>query len=378
MVRSADSERWREAAAIRDEWLEWALCSLPADRAAAEAAISELYRLVGHAPPEFVWVGSPAEALSLVPPWPPLHLINSAPRRDGQPVAGRLAALVYETRFALDAQISPQADLAANVGWRGLPTRRISDDPVFREVSEPLRTVVRDGIVSPLRAEAGAPRPDLAWRGQHDAYWVAHYDAWLRIGDVSCLPGERLPFDLFAVLARSCGWWWPLDGRCVVAERTSVVRVEKAPGGGSAVRPHAEDGPALAFPDGWGLHSWHGTRVPAWVVNGPTGELISREANVEVRRCAIERIGWDAYLEQVAPLLLAKASDPGNPGCELHLYDQPGDLPRLLVVVSGSVERDGTRRRYGLSVPRHHDDPLTAAAWTCGLSAECHSRLVTD
>jgi hypothetical protein len=51
----------------------------------------------------------------------------------------------------------------------------------------------------------------------------------------------------------------------------------------------------VVFPDGWAVHSWHGTRVPSWVIDGPTVERIAAERNVEVRRCAIERIGWTAF-----------------------------------------------------------------------------------
>ncbi|GAA2858273.1 hypothetical protein GCM10020220_054280 [Nonomuraea rubra] len=48
----------------------------------------------------------------------------------------------------------------------------------------------------------------------------------------------------------------------------------------------------------------------------------------------------------------------------------------MLVAVNGSVERDGRRRRYGLTVPGHFTDPLAAAGWTYGLSAEQYSRLL--
>jgi hypothetical protein len=42
----------REAARIRDEWLGRTLSTPPADRPAAEAAISGLYRLIRSPPPD--------------------------------------------------------------------------------------------------------------------------------------------------------------------------------------------------------------------------------------------------------------------------------------------------------------------------------------
>jgi hypothetical protein len=66
----------REAAEIREEWLGSTLSTMPADRPAKEAAISELYHLIGLAPPRFHWVSSPLAALETVPPG--LHVRHPA------------------------------------------------------------------------------------------------------------------------------------------------------------------------------------------------------------------------------------------------------------------------------------------------------------
>jgi hypothetical protein len=186
--------------------------------------------------------------------------------------------------------------------------------------------------------------------------------------------------DLWTALCRSCGWWWPLDDICVVAERPLVVRTEPRSGPDHAgLRLHHADGPAVAYPDGWLVHSWHGTRVPEWVITDPSPGRVAGESNVEVRRCAIERIGWERFIDQANVDLLGTAPDPGNPGRELRLYQVSetvwGTAVRLLVATNGSVERDGTRRTYGLTVPAHIDHPLTAAAWTYGLPTYVYARL---
>ncbi|MFD0853245.1 hypothetical protein ACFQ07_13475, partial [Actinomadura adrarensis] len=56
----------RDAAAIREKWFGRALSTRPADRPAAEAAISGLYRSVGLDPPRFHWVSSPLMAVETV------------------------------------------------------------------------------------------------------------------------------------------------------------------------------------------------------------------------------------------------------------------------------------------------------------------------
>jgi uncharacterized protein DUF6745 len=96
-------------------------------------------------------------------------------------------------------------------------------------------------------------------------------------------------------------------------------------------------------------------------------------------RCAIERIGWDRFIDEAGLHLLAAAPDPANDGRILRLYQVPpavwGTEVRVLIATNGSTERDGTRRTYGLTVPADIDHPLTAAAWTYGLPTYVYARL---
>ncbi|MFI6497780.1 DUF6745 domain-containing protein [Nonomuraea typhae] len=343
------------AADLHDEWLGHALSTRPADRPAAEAAITLLYEQLDCPAPAFTWVGSPSAALARVPPGVPLQAFSRMRSHRDLSLAQRLATHVSGLRARLDAGAGREQ---ASSGRSG--------DPLDAAVRDPLRAVVRDGICAPIRlALPLAGR--LTWYGQHDAYWIAHYDARHRAGGQTFggRIGELAPW---AQLARSCGWWWPLEDRCVIAERPVSIRLRDG-------RLHSGTGPAVTFPDGWSVYALDGFVVPEWVVTGPTPELIENEPNVEVRRLAIERLGWDRYLETAGLRLVARAPDPGNPGADLELYDLPrtplGYTPRVLLAVNGSLERDGTRRRYGLGVPHFLDDPVAAAAWTYGLSA-CH------
>src|SRR5262249_20294746 len=112
-------------------------------------------------------------------------------------------------------------------------------------------------------------------------------------------------------------------------------------------------------------------RVPRWVIVAPSTEAITTEKNVEVRRCAIESLGWDRFIAEAGlvpvtaghgkDVTAACMPDPGNPGQHLVLYDVPerlwGSRIRLLMCTNGTAERDGSRRRYGLTVPAHISDP---------------------
>ncbi|ADJ49785.1 hypothetical protein AMES_7960 [Amycolatopsis mediterranei S699] len=297
------------------EWLNHAFSTYSANRPAAEDAITRLYALLGEPPPRFVWALSPNAAV------PPSVSV--------EPVEARLATRVAALR------------------------RRWGD------ISLEARQAVKESVAGLIRS--AIPRSlGLHWYGQQDAYWVT--------------PDSGDPeLELWATLVRSCGWWWPRDGLCVVAERPLVLHTD------DEHRLHDASGPAVVYPDGWSVHAWHGTRVPSWVIEDPTADRINREFNVEVRRCAVEHLGWTAYIEQAGLRILSRAPDPGNPGCELQLYDLPSQKwhapSRLLLAVNGSVERDGTRRRYGLRVPAEYDHPLDAAGWSYGLTGAQYARL---
>ncbi|WP_371784834.1 DUF6745 domain-containing protein [Streptosporangium subroseum] len=351
----------REAAEIREEWLGWALSTLPADRPAAEAAISGLYRLIGLAPPRFHWVSSPVAALTTVPPGVRLRPSETAERMSDWPLPPRFSSLMRQLCRELDAQVR----------WVHQPM----DQLIRQKVRSSLSQSANGSLFMALRAAHDA-RYHLGngWYGTQCVSWVAHYDALRRAAGVVFTSEQTRRFDLWAAVARSCGWWWPREGVCVISERPVAVHTEVW-GDDGEVRLHRADGPAMRYADGCDVHAWHGTQVPSWVVTDPDVRRIGRETNVEVRRCAIEHIGWTSYIDQAGLRLVSSAPDPGNPGSELRLYDMRKET-RVLLAVNGSVERDGRRRRYGLTVPGFFDDPIAAAGWTYGLSAEQYSLLL--
>jgi hypothetical protein len=384
---------------LKDGWLRTGLSVQPADRATAESAVTELYRLLGKAKPAFEWFASPGDARSAAAGqagFPPiLRRGASAPAlgRDW-PTPARLASLVSDLRARLNAQVRREpgplwvdqglARARATIGEDALASGALLDDVLEAAVHDALRATLRDGICAPLRAAlppVPGDSPGLPWHGQHDAYWIGHYEVLQRIGRITCGQADAHQLGLWAALALAAGWWWPGEERCVMAERPTAVRTEPLPGAKHGeLRLHCPDGLAIRFADGSGLHALHGTPVPGWVLTDPSIERIRREPNVEVRRCAIERIGWDTYIRQADLSLVAVSADPGNPGADLRLYDVPPEVwgapARVLLVVNGSVERDGQRRRYGLSVPAGIDDPVTAAGWCYGLAADQYARLI--
>ena len=147
-------------------------------------------------------------------------------------------------------------------------------------------------------------------------------------------------------------------------------------------RLHHETGPALTYPGGgFDLHMWHGTRVPADLIETDWDiTRIMAEGNTEVRRCAIEKLGWNRFVVDADMKLADESPDPGNPGQVLRLYDVPRkvlDLPvRVLVAHNATRERDGSRHTFGLTTPTDCKTALEAAAWTFDLTVNEYKELV--
>jgi hypothetical protein len=116
---------------------------------------------------------------------------------------------------------------------------------------------------------------------------------------------------------------------------------------------HAADGPAIAWRDGWDLYFWHGQRIPRdhqWMIDRPreiTPDRIEAEPNAELRRIALEIFGFERYLAARSARELARDELHGQPRRLLEIM-VAGAPVRIVEVVNGSLEPDGTRRRYHL------------------------------
>ncbi|MGV7681630.1 DUF6745 domain-containing protein [Mycobacterium kansasii] len=177
--------------------------------------------------------------------------------------------------------------------------------------------------------------------------------------------------------AMSAGYWWANRDFVMVCDTPATLHVESA---GGQHRLHCETGPAVAWADGWGIYMWHGTKVPADLIqNGWDVQRIMAEPNTEIRRCAIEKMGWENYVHAAGLTLAHESDDPGNPGQQLRLYDVPRDLldwpARVLIAHNATRERDGSRHTFGLLVPADCRTATSAAAWTFGLTESEYAQL---
>jgi len=111
--------------------------------------------------------------------------------------------------------------------------------------------------------------------------------------------------ELWAVLLRSAGWWWPTISRCIVSEPPDEVHLETAEEG--LLPLHCETGPALRYRDGTAVHAWHGVIVPERVIAGDLTDHDWRsERNSERRRAIAERMGLTWLLAHSDAELIAE------------------------------------------------------------------------
>ena len=183
----------------------------------------------------------------------------------------------------------------------------------------------------------------------------------------------------YEATVESACWWWPHRRFVMVSERPLAINRELADPsrsrGWGSHRLHHDTGPAVVWPDGWGVWSVHGVRVPRQVVEAPetlTVDQIRGEENAEVRRVMIGRYGPDRYLRES--------------GAQLEHEDECGKLWRSAVpededlvmveVVNSTPEPNGEAKTYWLRVPPGMVRAREAVAWSFGIPEEEYCPMV--
>ncbi len=275
--RHLAAEHWYRAAEITREWLDIGLSTRAADREVAEASITTIYARLGRGRPNFIWVDSPHAALSHLAGLPTLDVLHrwvmAPPSTGTRPLASDLAAGLSRLRSALEECLTrapfdpPPPKRKDHQPWPTLaPLAALEFGIPFAEVlrqnvRESLRVTLADGLYLPIRGALTMadqrPMP-VCWYGQQDAYWIAYYDTWRRLGLARFGRTDDADLDVWAALARSGGWWWPSETRCVMVERPLRLPTEPALGVlPEQVRVRRD---AIAYRDGWQPHlSGHAT-----------------------------------------------------------------------------------------------------------------------
>src|SRR5215510_2452448 len=362
---------------MRDKWITIGLATGPADREAAQAAISDAYRMAGLEPPRiWIWLGSPWAGniasciLNTVGDpariWNPVN--DPVGNRIWGQLTGELQSKIYDqlldpVRFQIGQEVGNtiEAQIQAQVGHGvdALVQAQIRDQVLAQDLDQDPSQVwhqIREMIV-----QEGAHGLRGCWNrsseahcGLHDASWLVSYDFF---HCAQLIDGTECREPLMR-LARVAGWWWPFKGACIITERPTALHRD------GAHRLHSADGPGIRYPDGWAVYAWHGTRIPAWLVENKqrlTPDAVEAEGNADVRWAMLEIFGVDRYIEMRGARLLSEDDCPGHPR-QLFEIDVKGEPIRVLRLI-GAAEDGARDRQFHLGVPLTCETTQQAVAW---------------
>ena len=352
------------------KWTAIGLCTDPADRPAAEEGVRLAYEIAGLLPPKkIVWCGSPlSQGLTRAI----VFGLRDAEVKCGKEVRDSVSASVRASvRDSVSDSVSASVwasvrDSVSDSVWASVrdsvwasvwdSVRASVRDSVWASVRDSVsdsvwdsvRASVRDSVSASVRASVrdsvrASVRDsvrDSVWasvRSQHEAGWLSFYDYFKQAAGLD-EQTQRLA-GLWKV-AQSAGWWLPHQNICWISERHNILnRNDRG-------QLHCEDGPALAYPDGFCIWSINGVRVGEQIVMRPETQCasdISAEQNAEVKRVRIERFGWTRYLRDVKARVIEHVTNAVS-NTDESLMDCDG--MRVLVCSCPS-----TARVYSLEVP---------------------------
>ena len=245
---------------------------------------------------------------------------------------------------------------APRIVWCGSPMAQgltraiILDQKLLKNIGKSVWASVGDSVGDSVRDSVWASVGDSVY-GQHDANWLAFYKFFR---DECGLKGQTEKLNGLTELCESAGWALPHQSICWVSERHCLVARD------DRGRLHSLTGPALLYPDGWGVYAVHGTRIPETWITDPkslTAKAALTWPNVEQRRAACEILTWKRVLEELNCITIDEDSDP-----------EIGKLVQANIPDIGKekflIVQCGTKRTFALPVPPTMKTALEANCWT--------------
>ena len=348
-------------------WIANAMSTAPADRPVMVGAMRGLYEAASLEPPTWgVFVASPFAAHIAGGVAAGVWWLREHPERHGALFGRRvgdgelMAAVPVACWVAVVSGLAVLEGRAATGAATGAATYAATDaatdDDVVRFL---LRCVTTAWRMHNGGSDWSAWPAYLSFFDRVAALDLPTYPAWRHYEQAALHAASRIMHTKF----------W------IVADRHTSIHVD------DQRRLHHETGPARTWADGWALWYWHGTRVPRDLIEGDgwTVDRIHAEENTEIRRCAIERIGWARYIREAGLTLVHEEPDPGNSPHVVRLYDVPrqifGEPVRVVLMTNGSPDRSGSLREYAETVPASIGTAVEASAWQYGCPADVYRQL---
>lgn len=200
---------------------------------------------------------------------------------------------------------------------------------VWEAVGGSVRKAVRDSV----RDSVGKAVRDSVWPwldGHWMSYFFSYYDFFFDVIGVT----NPVP-EAYSALRETSKMdvIYPFDDVCIVSMNPTV----HVNGDG---RLHCENGPAIQYPQD-GYYFLHGVRVSKELVETPAELLdptmILTEANAEVRREIVRKIGIERVCQKLGAETIATGKDYIGNNCELIQLEVQGDIQRYIKLINPSV-----------------------------------------
>jgi len=254
------------------------------------------------------------------------------------------------------------------VGWNQV--RDQVRDQIWDQVGDQVEAQVRDQVGNQVGNQVWnqvQAQVHKCGYGIQDADWLSFYSYILEVLELEQSYCSKLV--PLMELSQEVGWWWPFENTVIVTPKPILLKRDEQN------RLHCEDGPAIQYPDGWGVWAWHGVRVGKEIIEQPstiTCNMIEAQSNAEIRRVLMQRYGLARYLVDSG----AQQISIDQYGI-LYQKNIPGDVPLTMVRVKNSTpEQDGVFKEYFLRVPPNTKTALEAVAWTFGIEPKDYASKV--
>lgn len=412
-------QRHAEMQAIRARYVEYnpAQRAVPCNRAIAEDAVRELYRVNGYRVPNCVWFDAPDEGFAAIALF---DIIRNLPWSvPGNEIAS----------FTFDTGLSREHDAIArdlfnfhvpeiptpdrDPRMKGLIVRRQAIESANALLQYTRADQLREVRKHILRAHLDGNSPHAATWQRFDAFvsdlkeeeyakyitsrqhidrsggciiWREGYSlddlmflerpifhaelAMLSALGIKC----RDDFDQLDTVLTETGWLFATEDVCIMIDRPLEIHLNPSTG-----RLHHETDMAMKWRNGWGIYAIDDVAVTKEIVDMQfTAADIDSDPNVERRRIMLNRYGIEKYIRESNARIIHQDSFG-------VLYSREVELDELdffrepicaVRVRNSTPEPDGSYKEYFLRVPPGMRTAREAVAWTFGFKVDDYDPLL--
>ena len=404
-IDALTSEQTTRFGEWRRKWIGIGLSTEPADFEAASAAALACYDLIGRKRPTVILrMGSPFGACIggplAIAVLKGLALRGQVEQQVRQQVGQQVEQQVWQQ---VGQQVGQQVEQQVwqqvwqQVGqqvWQqvGQQVRQQVEEQVGQQVRQQVWQQVGQQVEEQVEQQVWQQVEEQVWQqvwqqvGQQvgDAVWnnSSSYGLWAGwmswvsfFRDVCRWEDDALSRFALAEALANTGWQWWHSDVLALSDRPLFIKRN------AAGRLHSDEGPAIEYRDGWSIYAWHGYRLPdthyhlITARDKITPAMIEAEPNAELRRIALEIFGFDRFFEARGGKVIDKDEVFGRPRRLLELKLK-GEKIRVMDVYNGSLEPDGTRRRFMLGAVAGVNTVHEAVAASYGLNPGAYREAV--